>query len=880
MACAFTFDQVMDILREQLEIHAQAAVSQRKFFQPLTQSELIGALLNQQFSNNGTTAFLSQQDAQDIVDEYYGTYQRFFNEIGKKRLNRFREIINDFMAPAMGTGSSTQLIPPDMVAVMLRDIDKAYLLDGSARERQLEKVNDLFLRTTSDTYNTDKVAASVYLLPLLSVRFFLAVLTSNGSVMLQRGLLNRFQNGWPKDAAEDETGSAIEYMRKNFVDVFKGGISQKTVTEAEVDMKMNARPEEFAINKTGSAVKDGFLNMARLTAKMSARVNNAFDSAGMSYSTEIWLYNVLKASVTKRLKARGLKINKSVKRQIEAEVFKAMYPPNAVKEAVQETEKMYVDAGFILKDSGPNTDTEINRNSAQFKRSVMDVQRRSWNKREVTQVEVFSKGKTYGVGIGMAAATQMANRFAAIDFFKQPMQIRKDMSGYEMFDRGIGGVLASLAKPISTLIHKSMSSVAKGSGVPERYANLMADKATLQAVGYINGANAFIEQILELTPYGFIKAGMLQLTTKDSSEDAVYAALRTRDVFAKAIYGTVMAAVFYGITKAIQEMLCDSDQYQGNVSNRSANEGKGFVMCGYEIPVWAAGMQGPMVGFINLMLNNEKNISIESVTAFLNLIGFRYSQPGMVESASKYMSAKNEFEEQSALRSIMKIGADEMAKLTFGTLPIPSRLIAEGTQLFKIDSQVAPEMSTVPQYLRWSFLQTIGLKEQMMDASGDNPVFDYRGREVLSSWMKFNVSDGIRYDKVDQFFSSLEIEPKLIYNSRYRILNIDNDGEIEKRYPTAEEYSESQRVIGELLNDYLVNNYDYLVSEEQSVSKTKIETMLEDLERYSKMAMENTDVENYEAYIVKHIRRANKNKERRRNARKGEGSTMRYKWSE
>jgi len=371
MACAFSNDTVMDILRLQIEQHKAAAKVGNTRPTLLSKSDFMDSLLNYNFANAGITGQLTLSEASDIADEYFGSYVKLFTEVGKGKLGKAWRTINN----AMTAANDARLLSAAEMAAIQRMVDRAFLLDNSARDREVEKIAD-FIKRDYAAYNHEKLRAATFLNKLLSVRFIVSAALSNATQVAKlKGIegIKQLRNG---KVDERITGMATRIATNNLADVFAGGLPAQTAMETELGKNntLASRPEEFDINNDGWWLTRLMASTARVTALTSARLNNSIDSFGVSYTTEKHLYSVLLRRTREDWKAAGKKIDNKA---INAEVYKKMYPMEGVpfNSAYNRAVEMWQGAGYMITQSGSNTDTRINENSPKFKRSVLEKQR-------------------------------------------------------------------------------------------------------------------------------------------------------------------------------------------------------------------------------------------------------------------------------------------------------------------------------------------------------------------------------------------------------------------------------------------------------------------------------------------------------------------------
>lgn len=514
--------------------------------------------------------------------------------------------------------------------------------------------------------------------------------------------------------------------------------------------------------------------------------------------------------------------------------------------ATQAAEEMYQRAGIMVVDKGPDTDYQINRNSPRFKRSVFEMQRQGRN----------------------MAALEAAEKTAIHDFFKNPMGVYKDVrSGVpnylEIPNQGIfGGVAAGtriFADFIMPALSNTMVKIFASNASPQKQEQFQ----TLFRVGFfgfVNGANAYAENLLEYSPYGLLKYGMMKAFLAKSDKEMLTEAekmfydQRLTDLIAKPTITFLATGLVFALKMAAEESgLCDGSTEPSLEDVKNGN----FVICGRRIPSWMFGMGRTWLGLYNWMLHNDKGRGSIALLAFLS--GGRYADRTTGGLLNEYLYAQSADQAQGKLDVAKKLMVQSITDVL--ALHLPGKGLIGSNSLFFPDKEVEPTLESWPQIFKWSTLQSIGMKEAVLSATGEYNVVDYFGRQVLNNPLKYQIGDGIKYDKYDDLINKLSLDGKDLYNGRYRKLFSDESAYSQMnympRFMTEKEFHHVQKATGELFREFMERNYETLQSlpVEDEVKdgyifdgqKSVVRGKLKEFESASKLAAEFIASQEFEA---------------------------------
>lgn len=235
-------------------------------------------------------------------------------------------------------------------------------------------------------------------------------------------------------------------------------------------------------------------------------------------------------------------------------------------------------------------------------------------------------------------------------------------------------------------------------------------------------------------------------------------------------------------------------------------------------------------------------------------------------SLTKFVSDKiNGKACESQERNVVQGLVTDVMNLGNPFIPFPNRPInevssaiakeREGAISFKFKDGFVAKFENTPQYALWAGLQMLGIKEIAMSkfgSSANTKVYDYRGRPMLNGTMSFSVADGVQYDEKDDLINKLGLDdPKLIFNSPYRVLYTKDKDKSKKRYMTEMEYMNVQKAGGDIFNEYINKNYEELRKIDRDKAKDRIQNALMDIERETKKAVEDYPNSTYETYKSK-----------------------------
>jgi hypothetical protein len=407
--------------------------------------------------------------------------------------------------------------------------------------------------------------------------------------------------------------------------------------------------------------------------------------------------------------------------------------------------------------------------------------------------------------------------------------------------------------------------------------NAIADKAIQTMFGYVNGAAAFAEQLLETTPYGLIKAAMMKGTKVETLEEQIYRDQRVRDLVVKPIASFALSAALIAISKSF----CKDDAK--TVSNQDIQDGSGLVICGYKIPSYILGMNSVATVtynyFHNLMVNNE-DFNIKDVTTLAYLAtSQRYDDKNLLTGLKDMTFGKANDDQK---RKIWETLVTNVVDGTLSTIvPFPSRPINELGALyntmvggkkqvsksFQFESEFTPKIENIFNYTKYATYQALGLKDfltKTTEEAGKYDYYDYRGRLMFNTPSKGILGIGIKYDKYDDLINKLSLdEGRLLFNSPYRVL-YDSDykkdpSKDKRRYMTEKEYSLSQKASGEILDKFIKDNYEKFSNDiDKKAVEQSIKSVMVSLERATKKAVEdNNSLNDYKLKIYELTKKSN-----------------------
>lgn len=478
------------------------------------------------------------------------------------------------------------------------------------------------------------------------------------------------------------------------------------------------------------------------------------------------------------------------------------------QEAYASAVKMFEDAGYIVGEQRPTTHESfyylgvlhtgyMNTDSAEFLRAVEDMRRNRRN----------------------AEDKMNALRIMQNDFFKS----RTGYFGGEptpnvilnIADRGISGIPLSLELVQQDLVRNFVYMATTGVFMP--FSQSLAQKASvrveavtsalsLAVFGFIRGAMNFVENVLEFTPYGYLKAGIMKSAISHAGTDTAYYQQRMTDMVARATTGAFVAAALAGI-KAVIEQFGGCEE-SDTLSDNDVREGKVFVICGNKIPAWWTGMARGSVLSLTYLLDDKKFTASDFIAAstFLTSMDNR----GASTLVGNWMAANNDASRDEAERSFYNYAAQTIAKSAVSFMPVPRSNINDAAGVLLPKSEELPAKKSVLDYARWAAMQQLGIKEIIASSSsGLYPVVDYRGREMPNPWRRYNLAKG-GYDKFDDKINRYGIGGTTLYNGRYRVLFsaekyrfAEDKFGTEQRFMTEKEFFYVQKSGGNLLDKYL-----------------------------------------------------------------------------
>jgi hypothetical protein len=567
------------------------------------------------------------------------------------------------------------------------------------------------------------------------------------------------------------------------------------------------------------------------------RVINWTDS-NVGYHAEQIYYSLLKDKETQNFKEINNvdKLTEKDKAVINKTVAQKMFGNEDIdktkKDAQDEVREMYRKAGYKIDDTNKVDDKakKVGTKSSEYQRAVYE------SMLETKDLDVLSA----------------SNKLAMRHFFKGNMSPLKTKSAIDRVDVGLMGYINTPLFALGEILQKY------------RHKSIVADQVILGTIGFINGASHFAENVLETTPYGWLKAAILKGSNAENVSEQLYKSQRTRDLVMKPIISMATSAIILTIARLASDKLCGTDKAE-TLSNQDVQNGKELNFCGYKLPAYLFGMQSANVMAINYFYNaarNKEDVSVNDIGAMAFVLLNQRDQ-GASSSLAGFIKDKIQGKSyESQERNIVQGLVTDVANVFNPFIPFPNRPIneissaiatdKEGSIAFKFKDGFAAKFENTPQYAYWAGMQMLGIKEIVMSTSSSSEntkVYDYRGRKLLNGTFAFSVSDGIQYDEKDDFINKLGLdEPKLLFNSPYRVLYTKDDDKSKRRYMTEMEYMNVQKAGGDLFNQYISDNYSELKLLSFDDAKKRITNALMDIERGTKQAVEDNPGADYDSY--------------------------------
>lgn len=798
MSCGISANDVGKILRDYVQQNADKRM--------ISAAELADSLDGYEFKPTGAARYqkLSKSDAKSIADAYHVEYAKLVekNYFEKSKSKSGKDAEKDIFEYMRNSKILSQIDEKYINGL----IDEAYSFQGRERELRMEKVN-YELAKIQYQHNRNVWDNFVWVKQLISATFWFKNIITNYGRQLYRGAVSG------KNIDSEIRKEITDYRKAIMKDTLKGGfpLSNYYQTEKAGKTEYEYRPEEFEASNL-------YFQMMAKIARFGNRINNALDSK-LSYTAELVYHDVIRKKVEDLFIANGKDIkDESVQKEINREVSAKFFTLTR-EEAEKKAEQDFIAAGYTVNDNGKTSDSEkvISKDGSRFRAYVYETM----------------------VGGRDLEALSIAHRIAMNDYFKTRMVYEKRQTATDKIDLGISGAIATMYNGIGQAIHAATN----------KLPDAIESQIVLSAVGYINGAAAFSEQKLENTFYGWLKLALIKLNIdKDMSrEDEIYFEIRKKDLLIKPIIGLGQAAILYGLATVLKKTICKDQAYK--VDDKDILEGKSIVLCGVKIPGYLFGLNESSVAIYNYLGNEGFDPAVSSLLINMLLNGGRQEQKGLFDYAKEYISATSETQKETAKRSLDNQIINKTAGAVFDyLLPIPNRLINEATQIFTYNSEVYPlrnGFKDLPNVMKYTALQSMGLKEAVLSYEVDQPIYDYRGRKVLNSFMKFNVADGIVYDGIDELINELDVSPTALYNSRY--MEVFKKNPDKKRFMTDKEYGETQRAIGVAFDEWIKNNLEKIQEFTPDSQRKIIENALRDTENASMESVE-AGVDEYDGH--------------------------------
>jgi len=902
MACPYTVKQALSIFRQY--------ANQSKDPLAFDKAGLIKALTDFEFvdKDTGAMAQINLLGATEIADEFIDLYQTWLKNTPKS--DQMQRILDRTMQGMGNAATINELVQEEIDYMLLFAGTSEVISRGEKLEVALMKMHQ------GKSFNANLMKENFYATLLNSISFVKGMLIDNASQSIYRKLLTAYQLKQVPDFNFRGTGDYAKTIFNDVMkggvpintvmeqELRGSGVFSRSVRASEFGpepsrlkaymkwvafstkwtQRLNNAPD--SVGQTMAMERTYFSYLSKVIDKQMLLNNHNFDGEGEVTEVTPDLIKIKEVSTGKtytyhltdasKLRENRLKHSPSAWQQqfqiingdytytvdpdikVGAKITKgrvATFKLTDVGKAKQmegqgyyydkagatkAAEEMYQKAGITVVDKGPDTDYQINRNSARFKRSVAELERQGRN----------------------MAALEAAEKTAIHDFFKNPMGIYKDNrpgAGFnylEIPNQGVfGGVAAGVrvfSDQFMPYLSNMMVEVFAKNATPQKKEQFQG-LFRVGFFGFVNGRNAYAENLMEYSPYGLLKAGLMKLalakTDKELLSDAekMFYEQRITDLIAKPMLAFIATGLVFALKFALEESgLCDSGGSEPSLEDvKNGN----FVICGHRIPSWMFGMGRTWLGVYNWALHDEKGRGFIALLSFLS--GGQYADRTTAGLLNNYLYSQSKDQGDQFFDQAKKIIAKSITDVL--ALHIPGKGLIGSNSLFFPDKEVEPTLENWGEIFKWATLQSVGMKEAVLSATGEYNVVDYFGRPVYNNPLKYQIGDGVKYDKYDDFINKLSLDGKDLYNGRYRKL-FSNENQYSiygstPRFMTEKEFHHVQKATGELFRDFMVRNYEAIsklpledVREAgklvQQGQKTVVRNKLNELEQVSKTVAE------------------------------------------
>jgi hypothetical protein len=730
---------------------------------------------------------ISPDEAEQIANAYYGAYRSFIKPlIRQENIKNTVEVkvTRDFFHSQANTPKMTET-DWDAVEKIYEKAEKAKDANAISLAAKFENEAMAMIINKSGHSNDAAFSAWVYNRPLGSIAFVIKSWVSNQMETIFGKFTSKFFEGGTLDLKQ--MGDDYNNMAKLWMKyVYEGGnpISDHLKTETTLSTNVNLLQ-----------VKGWFSKSIKYFNDKISRAANMPDTLGIAGAAERHLYDLYK-----QYYYEGFKGQPNAKENSKIAATKAM---QLMEKSQAETiaEALYRDLGM-----------KLDKNDTEYKLTVEQI------RREARDPYLNDK----------------AMLLAAEDFYKQRMTVRSDVG---FAKDGIMGLWAQLLGSVKD----KFSSTNLGKSKVGQITNL-------NFFGFLNGANAWLEKVIELNPiYATTKilAGQVKVWGTQNND------LRNdiKRVQRKLISKQIVTATVLGslqMMKYILEKRC-KDGTIDNIPQSTIYGDHRYNICGKSIPIimppqlnMAHSFYSFLYDRVNPRTDTEKeNFLLAGLKAFTAVAQETRMPNGFMGKINDYVNlykdAKNDESREKISSKIWNLMAKQTTNFGSSFLFYPNRIVSEVGAFVNTSEaqQQLPQygkngkygglMNLIVNATSSSILNTIGVGDFIGNniTGKDYNAVDWQGREVGKIKNGYLWGDGIKYNKYDAILTDMQMPLPYIKRDATVIVKTTekeapsivsskgiNFKDVQTKYLSAEQFNNAYLGVAKFYKEWWDNNYN------------------------------------------------------------------------